>query len=1063
MGHAPLFQVKLVLQNQPTSELKVPGLTLRGEDVEAGTSRLDLTLSIMETPMGLACGCEYRTDLFTAATMTRLVRSLGTLLEAAAARPDTRVSALPLLAEPERRQLLVDFNPAPHVWPSGEACVHQLIADVAARAPGSTAVRFEEQTLTYAQLDARANQLAWHLRSLGVMAEVPVAICLERSPELLVAILAVLKAGGAYVPLDPSLPFERLGYMLRDCGAPVLLTTEAIADELPSGGERLVMLDAEAAAISAQPETALPVHVHPDNLAYVIYTSGSTGRPKGTLLAHRGLCASTSAAVSAHRYRPGSRVLQYAASSFDASVMEVFATLLAGATLVLAPRERLLPDEPLRSLLVDEGITAATLTPSVLAQLQPEGLASLETLISAGEALTPELARRWGPGRTLLNAYGPTEATICAAITRGPVSTERPTLGQPWANTLLYVLDSHLEPVPSGVPGELFISGVGLARGYLRRADLTAERFLPNPFSAMPGARMYRTGDRVRWLESGELEYLGRLDSQVKLRGFRIETGEVEATLTAFSGVREAAVLVREDVPGDKRLVGYVAADAELDLAAVRAHLQQRLPDYMVPSALVRLDSLPLTAHGKLDRAALPTPEAPTGLRTYVAPGNPVEQRLAELWMEVLRVEKVGRHDNFFELGGHSLLATQLVLRVRSAFGVELPLREFFEASSLQGLAERLQAALQAGQGLGAPAIVAVPRTGPLPQSFAQQRLWFLDRLEPNSPFYNIPIALRLEGTLDVDSLHAILTELVHRHEPLRTTFADHEGQAVQIIHPPTAVLLPVVDLQGRPDAEAEAKRLAREEAQRPFDLTKGPLVRATVLRLAPEQHMLLLSLHHIISDGWSMGLLVREMSALYEARLTGRPLALAPLPVQYADFAAWQRSWLQGPALQRQLDWWKEHLSGAPSLLELPTDFPRPSAQSFQGASLQHLLPAHLTPALHALSRQHGATLFMTLLAGLDAVLSRHSGQQDIVVGTDIANRHHAGTEELVGFFINQLALRARLDDDPTFSELLGRVRESTLGAYAHQDLPFEQLVQAVNPERSMGHAPLFQVKLVL
>ncbi|HZI13366.1 MAG TPA: amino acid adenylation domain-containing protein, partial [Myxococcus sp.] len=881
-----------------------------------------------------------------------------------------------------------------------------------------------------------------------------------------VAILGILKAGGAWVPLDASYPVERLTYMLRDCAAPVLVTTEAIADELPAGVEQLVLLDTDAPRIDARPGTSPGAGVQAGNLAYVIYTSGSTGRPKGTQLQHGGLCNAALRTSEAMGLGPGSRVLQFFSSSFDASVWEIFSALVSGATLVLAPRERLLPGTPLRTLMREEAISAVSLTPSVLAQLAPEDCPSLETLVSGGEACTPELVERWGGRVRMLNAYGPTEITVCATISEPLQPGQRLTIGRPWAGASVYVVDAALRPVPPGVPGELCVGGVGVGRGYLGQPGLTAERFIPHPFSTEPGALLYRTGDRARCLADGTLEYLGRLDAQVKLRGFRVELGEVESALLRQPSVSEAVAAVREDVPGDKRLVAYVVAEEgdTLDVASLRQALQQLLPEHMVPSAFAVLEALPLTPNGKVDRKALPSPDAAAlPAQRYVAPRTPLEEQLAGVWAELLHVERVGIDDDFFELGGHSLLATQLVTRVQGHFGVELPLRQLFEAPTVAALAPRIEEAQRERDTARKPPLVPVSRTGPLPLSFAQQRLWFLDRLEPDSPFYNMPLALRLEGTLDTDALQQALTWLVHRHETLRTTFAEQDGQPIQVIHPPAPFLLQCVDLQARQDAEAEARRLAHEDFQRPFSLGRGPLVRATLLRLAPQRHLLLLNLHHIISDGWSMEVLVREVTELYQAHRDGRPGALPAMRVQYADFAAWQRSWLQGAALQQQLDWWKQHLAGAPHLLELPTDHPRPSAQSFRGASLQTALPPQLSPALNALCRRHGATLFMGLLAGLNAVLSRHSSQKDIVVGTDIANRHHAGTEELIGFFINQLALRTRLEDDPSFATLLDRVREATLDAYAHQDLPFEQLVQAVNPERSMGHAPLFQVKLVL
>ncbi|QSQ25805.1 non-ribosomal peptide synthase/polyketide synthase [Pyxidicoccus parkwayensis] len=1062
-GHAPLFQVKLVLQNQPVASLEVPGLMLRGEHMDAGTSRLDLTVSVAETARGLEVGCEYRTDLFEADTIDRMVRHLGTVLEAVASRPESRLSDLPLLAEAEQRQVLVEWNATERDFPR-DTCAHQLFEAQAARAPEAVALRFEGLSLTYAELDRRANRLAHHLRALGVRPEVPVALCLERSLELVVGILGILKAGGAWVPMDPSYPVERLTYMLRDCAAPVLVTTEAIADELPAGSEQLVLLDAEAALIDARPDTAPTVDVRADNLAYVIYTSGSTGRPKGTLLQHRGLCNTALTAGREHGFHPGSRVLQYAAFGFDASVAEVFGALLAGATLVLAPRERLLPGVPLRTLLREESITAVTLTPSVLAQLEPEDFPALETLISAGEACTPELVERWGSRVRMLNAYGPTEVTVCATLA-GPLRPgQRLTIGRPWANVRAYVLDASLRSLPVGVPGELCVGGVGLARGYLGQPALSAERFVPDPFSGAAGARMYRTGDRARWLADGTLEYLGRIDQQVKLRGFRIELGEVESALAQHPSVREAVAAVREDAPGERRLVAYVVADEgdSLDVASLRQALKQRLPEHMVPAAFAVLPALPLTPNGKVDRKALPAPEGArtSATREYVAPRIPLEEQLAALWAELLHVERVGVHDDFFELGGHSLLATQLVARLRDSLGVELPLRVFFEAPTLEALASRVE---QAARSLALPALRPVPRGGPLPLSFAQQRLWFLDRLQPGDASYNVPSVLRVEGRLDVAALERAFTELVRRHESLRTRFPDEGGVPVQVIDAPGPVALQVMDLRTREDCEAEARRLAREEAARPFDLSHGPLLRVSLLKLAEEQHLLLLTLHHIICDGWSSGVLVRELEALYVGFVAGRPSPLPELPLQYADYCVWQREWLRDEVLESQLTYWKGHLAGAPHALELPTDFPRPPVSSSRGASFEFHFSPELSRGLQSLCRSEGVTLFMALLGAFQVVLARHSGQDDVVVGTPIAGRRFAELEGLVGLFINTLALRTRLDGDPSFRAVLGRVRESTLGAQSHQDIPFEKLVEELRPQRDLGRSPLFQVMLIL
>ncbi|WP_164003052.1 non-ribosomal peptide synthetase, partial [Pyxidicoccus caerfyrddinensis] len=978
LAHAPIFQVKLVLQNTPTIELRVPGLTFRGAENDTGSSKFDLTLSIQEGPEGLACMANYSTDLFLANTMARMLAHLQVLLEAAVAHPDTHLSSLPLLTEAERRRVLLDWNDTDAQLQDTSA--HALIEAQARRTPDAPAVRMGERSLTYRQLDERSNQLAHHLRSLGVGPEVLVGLCVERSPELVVSILAVLKAGGAWLPLDPSYPTERLAFMLRDARPPVLLTQEKLADELPVQSELLVLLDSEwDSLISRQPTHAPDVSVLPDNLAYVIYTSGSTGRPKGTLLRHRGLCNTARSTIHSMHLRPGGRVLQFASIGFDASVWETLPTLMAGAELHLASRDELMPGAPLHQLLRQRAITAATLTPSVLAQLEPLGLEALQTLTSAGEACTPELVARWQPGRRFINAYGPTETTICATLD-AEVDAGRITIGRPFDNVRAYVLDASLRPVPVGVPGELFIGGAGLARGYLGRPELTAERFIPHPFSSTPGERLYRTGDKVRWLDNGQLDYLGRIDFQVKLRGFRIELGEIESVLSSHASVREAVVALREE-----RLVAYVVTQEgqSLDALSLRSFLQQRLPEYMVPSAFVALDTLPLTSSGKVDRKALPAPDGAVAASAgYVAPRNETEQRLAALWSELLRVEQVGLHDNFFELGGHSLLVTQVVSRIRASFGVELPLHTLFEAPTLEALAQAVEDSARSARSLVLPPLKPADRSGALPLSFAQQRLWFLDQLVPDSALYNMPAPLRLEGSLDTAALERSLSELVRRHEVLRTSFPEEAGQPLQVIAPPAPLPLERVDLSALPanERETEARRLIEAECRKPFSLSQGPLLRALLLKLDDQQHALLLNVHHIVSDGWSMGVLAREVVALYEAFSQGRPSPLPELPVQYADFATWQRQWLQGETLEAQFSYWRQHLAGAPQVLELPTDKPRPATQSYRGATLSRLMPATLSQALSALCQREGVTSFMALLAGFQSLLSRYSGQTDVV-----------------------------------------------------------------------------------
>ena len=1057
-SRAPLFQVALTMQNNPMPRLALPGLTLTGVDGDSGTGQLELRLEIWDTPDGLRCWWVYSTALFEAATIERMTAHFQTLLASILANPDQRLSELTMMPAAEHAARR-DWNATRAALPA-EPCIHQLFEAQVARTPDAIAVAFEDEQWSYRELNRRANQLAHHLRGLGVGPEVKVGLCVERSLALVAGMLGILKAGGGYVPLDPSYPRERLAFMMRDAAIPVLVTTDALADELPVHGEQLVCLDRDEVALAQQPDGNPVALTGAYNLAYVIYTSGSTGTPKGTLIEHRGLCNTALAAVTAHGFGPTSRVLQYAAAGFDASVCEVFSTLLAGACLCLAAREDLLPDAPLRALLERQQITAVTLTPSVLAQLEPVGLPLLTTIISAGEACPPELARRWAPGRTLLNAYGPTEVTVCATITRESVSPAQITIGRPWANVQTYILDRGLAPAPIGVAGELYVAGVGLARGYHGRASLTAAKFLPHPFSDELGARLYRTGDRARYRADGQIEYLGRLDAQVKLRGFRIELGEIEAALLAHGEIREAAVIVRDDAGMPRRLVAYVVPQPGelLDLAALRAALGHRLPDYMVPAAIVALPQLPLTPNDKLDHKALPAPDGELLTRPFVAPRSELEQAIANIWADVLGVAQVGVHDDFFELGGHSLVATQVTARLRDVLHAEVPLAALFNGPTVEQLARVVSAAR--ADHTRPP--IGQARPARLPLSFAQQRLWFLDQLEPGSPLYNIPVALRMTGTLRDDVLIRSFHALIDRHESMRTAFPSDDAGPYQVIaHAAPVVRVVELATLAAEAREVEVRRLAEEEALAPFDLAHGPLVRLALLHLGDDAHVVLLTVHHIVCDGGSVGVLIREIAALYTAYATGGTPALPALAIQYADYAVWQHAWLHGDVLDRQLAYWKDRLAGMPSALELPTDRPIPAVRSMRGAQEIRRMPAALSAELHAFCRRESVTPFIALLSAFKLLLHRYSGQTDLVVGTDVAHRSHAETEPLIGFFVNQLVLRTQLAADSTFRALLGQVREGALAAYAHQDLPFEELVKALNPDPGLGHAPLVQAKL--
>ncbi|MFL5653191.1 MAG: amino acid adenylation domain-containing protein, partial [Ktedonobacteraceae bacterium] len=1068
LSRSPLFQVAFGLQHAPRSPQRLQGLMVSGLAHESGTAKFDLSLAMTDSEQGLHCALEYNTDLFDASTISRFLEHFHTILVGIVAQPEQRLAELPLLSESERQQLLVDWNETQTDYPA-ELCLHTLLEAQVERTPEAIALIFEDEHLSYRELNGQANQLAHHLQELGVKPETLVGVCVERSPALLVSLLAILKAGGAYVPLDPTYPQERLAFLLADAQVPVLLTQQHVQTGLPAHEATVICLDSDWQVLEQQSKENPHSTVRVENAAYVIYTSGSTGKPKGVVVTHQGIGNLAQAQGRAFAVRTGSHVLQFASFSFDASISEVVMTLLAGATLYLASQQRLLPGPDLMHLLQEQAITVLTLPPSALAVLPVEqARPALETLIVAGEACSTDLVARWAQDRRFFNAYGPTEATVCASMGACRGEQQKLSIGRPIDNTQVYLLDQHLQPVPRGVPGEVYIGGVGLARGYLNRAEVTAECFVPHPFSTVSGARLYKTGDLARYLPGGDIEFLGRADQQVKVRGYRIELGEIEKALGQHPTVKACAVVVREEVTGDKRLVAYVVArDEEASSGSeLRQYLQERLPEYMLPSFLVMMEALPLLPNGKVDRRALPDPNSLAEERSEedLAARSPIEELLAMIWEELLGRPMHSIYENFFEAGGHSLLATQLIARVRTLMQVELPLQSMFEAPTVAELAQEIERVMRSEQEVEMPPLVHVSREQELPLSFAQQRLWFLDQLDPGNAAYNLPSAVRLGGRLNPQALEQSVQEIVRRHESLRTTFHTREDHPVQVIKAKAQFCLSLADLSDLPLArrEAEAQRLAQQEAKRPFDLVHGPLLRIMLLRLTEDEHVLLLSMHHIISDGWSMDVFVRELSALYRAFVAGQPSPLPELPIQYADFATWQRRWLQGPVLDAHLAYWSRQLGGG-TPLELPTDYPRPAVQSYRGASYSFMLPVRLAQALKTLSQQEGATLFMTLLAAFQALLAPYTGQSDIVVGTDIANRTRVETEALIGFFINLLVLRTDVSGTPTFRELLGRVREMLLVAYAHQDTPFEMLVERLQPQHSLDRMPLVQVLFVL
>jgi amino acid adenylation domain-containing protein len=1085
LGHTPVFQVMFDLQRSVLEDFSLSGLELEQLVVDNGTAKFDLSLSLETGEQGMTGYFEYNTDLYRPSSIARLSRHFLTLLQAISLNSLLPLSELTLLSPVERRQLLQDWNNTYRDYPL-DLCVHQLFEAQAERTPEALALNYRGQELNYQELNRRSNQLAHRLRSIGVGPEVRVGILMERSIEVVVALLATLKAGAAYVPLDPAYPSDRLRYMITDSGAEVLLTQGGLFERLGPietewGAMRVLRLDTEWEEMEGASEENPVRTVEIENMAYVLYTSGSTGQPKGVQIQHNSLLNLVNWHRHTYKVSPSDRASQVAGLSFDASVWEIWPYLAAGASLFLIDEDTRISPVRLKGWLIERGITISfiptPLTERVIATEWPSEQVPLRALLTGGDKL-----RRYPSsnlGFAVVNHYGVTEYTV--VTTAGLVGPEEneltPSIGRPISNTYLYLLDIYGQPVPVGVAGELFMGGHGLARGYINRPDLTALGFLPDPFSHVPGQRLYRSGDLARYRPDSSLEFLGRLDHQVKIRGFRIELGEVEAVLVQHPQVQTAIVVAhspagsRPDGGIEKRLVAYLATPGGMiNSVELRQHVKLKLPEYMVPAQFVQLEELPLTPNGKVDRNALPAPEevgAGAEGAEYVGPQTLVEELVSVVWAEVLGAERVSVRANFFELGGHSLLATQVVSRLREVLEVEVPINLLFVFPTVAGLSRAIDAICRTQQTDVPPLpLVPVDRREPLPLSFAQQRLWFLEYLQAGSGLFHMPAAMRLEGPLDTAALQQSLEEIVRRHETLRTTFRIQDGEPVNVFTAEAgAIDLPVIELSGLSSGEREnrAMQFAAEEAQRGFDLICGPLLRANLLRMGDEEHILLVTIHHIVSDGWSMGVLIREVAALYDAFTAGAPSPLAPLPIQYADYAAWQHKWLQGEVLEAQLNYWKQQLQGELSVLNLPLDYARPEVQTFRGARHLFSLSAELTAGLKSLSHQAGATIFMTLLSGFQALLQRYSGQDEVITGTLIANRNRIETEGLIGFFINALVMRTDFSGDPSFLEVLERVRSAALSAYAYQDLPFEKLVEALQPDRDLSRTPLFQVMFVL
>ncbi|WHZ27752.1 MAG: non-ribosomal peptide synthetase [Nitrospira sp.] len=1061
---SPLFNVMMVCEDDPLSAFIVKGLEVAHLTWEPTASEFDLVLMVVNKAAGLDLAFLHDSTLFDDSTIDRMLGQLEILLEEFLKEPEARLDQLSLLTSEERRHIQLTWTEPPH----SASGIHAVIEAQVERTPQAPAVTYGEQSISYRELNRRANRVARALRKLGVGADMPVGLCVERSMDALVGLLGILKAGGGYVPLDPSFPDYRLQLMLEDAHVSIVITQAHLREHLQNYGGQIYDIEAlSTSAVGEEENLALPVS--PDQLAYIIYTSGSTGRPKGVAVTHRSLVISLHARLQYYP-EPVSRLLLTFSLAFDGSVTGIFWALLQGGELIIPSEIAHRDPSELAALIEHHHISHVVWVPSlyhaVLGEAVSAQLESLRVIITAGESLPLELVRRHYqllPHAVLYNEYGPTEATVWCSVyqTTREESGARVPIGKPIDHMQLYVLDANLQPMPIGVPGELYIGGECLARGYVNQPQLTQERFLANPY--VPGTRLYRTGDLARHRADGNVEFLGRVDQQVKLRGYRIELGEIECVLSDFPGVHQAAVLLRQDKPDQHRLVGYVAGESSLKskLEQVRSHLAAQLPHYMVPSVILWLETMPLSATGKVNRHALPAPDQAAGLAaTRIAPRNQVEASLAELWKSVLQLPEAGIHDHFFEQGGHSLVATQLISRIRELFEVDVSLQALFERPTIAALAEEVTRLRQREKTSVMPPIIPVPRDLPLPLSYSQQRMWLLYRLAPESTAYNMPFASRQMGRLDKAALRSTIDSICSRHEAFRTTFMMRDEGPVQMIHPFRSPHWVEVDLRHLPSEQRrqQAARLVEQEANQPFDLEKGPLARFLLIEVEPEDHVLVLTMHHIIGDQWSFGIIGHEFAIFYNAFCRGEVPSTKPIPLQYADYAVWQRRCLTDDRLSAQSDYWQTKLAGL-SKLSLPTDYPRPVVQTFNGSHCMLELPTSLIERLKQFSAEHNATVFMTLLACFQILLSRYSGQTDVAVGSPIANRTQSAVESIIGSFVNTLVLRTDLSADPTFVELMARVRITALEAYANQDFPFDKLVETMHSARDHSSAPLVQV----
>jgi amino acid adenylation domain-containing protein len=1074
LSRNPLFQVMFVLHNAPQVDPDIYGLRWRRIDVESGTAKFDLTLALVETKGRLQGSIEYSTDLFDQATIKRMAGHWQTLLKGIIADPNQPIAMLPLLTARERRQLTVTWNDTTADYPK-DSCVHELFEAQVERTPDRVALEFNGAQITYKDLNRRANQLAHHLVGLGVGPEKLVAICLERSFEMVVGLLAILKAGGAYVPLDPTYPRGRNVFMLEDSKASVLLTSTKLLPKFPDYYGVSIALD-DSHFVPGQEDENPNSTAKADDPAYVIYTSGSTGTPKGVIGLHRGVVNRMAWMWRTYPFGMNEKSCLKTSASFVDSVWETFGPLLQGVPALIIPEEVVTDARSLVCMLADHHVTRIVLVPSLLRAMLDEGpiLEQLPQRIiwtSSGEQLPTEIVDRFRnsfPNGTLLNLYGASE--VSADVTYHDCTKQAPknpiSIGRPISNTRIYLLDSQRELVPVGIPGELYLAGDGLARGYLDRPELTAAKFVVDPFSTQLDSRLYRTGDFARYLPDGTIDLLGRTDHQVKIRGYRIELGEIESTLNQHPMVKESVIVARElDSLGEAILVGYVVSTegSVVSFGELRGFLREKLPDYMIPSFFVLLNTLPLTPNGKIDREALPPPDGkrPQVAQGFVAPRTEIEELVAQTWQEAVKVDHVGVDDNFFEIGGHSILAIQIVSRLRDAFNREVRVRALFEKPTVAALAKEIEGLIRHGSAPELPPIVPVPRNGTLPLSMNQEQMWRLNKAIPGSPFFNMPYVYQLICALNVEALEVALKGIVQRHEALRTVFGEVDGNPVQIVKEDSDFQMLVVDLRKYSVQESfeRAAALILKEREQSFDIRTGPLIRAKLLKLSEVESYLLLTLHHLIGDHWSMQLLRRELIEIYESIVQERPLKLPHLRIQFGDFAAWERKLIDGGSMARQLAYWKEQLSEPLSKLEFKSSRKRRTRADSRRKTEEMEFTGALLATIKSLAIKENCTLSVVTLTAITMLLYLYTRQSDIRIGTLIANRRGSEAEAIFGHVLNTLIIRTQISPGMTCRQLLKEVRASTIEAYAHQEVPFEKLAQVLQQERNVDRASLFQV----